>query len=916
MKRNYTNCRHTSDTQAILGKCVLPLLFLLILGSPAQIWAQPNTLYGYGSEGGGNGFGTIFKVQGGSITTVVDFPKTEGANPVHATLMQAANGKLYGVTGSGGANDFGVLFEYDPVAKTYSALYTFDYPTGAGPLGRLLESAGKLYGMTSFGGPGDRGVIFEYDLGTQAYAVVHAFSNNGDAADPKNGMTELGGVFYGTTYSGGSESSGVLFRFDPAGNTYQSWHNFGAAGSGSHPVGSLAVMGGKLYGTTEQGGANGQGVIFEYDPGTFTYQELHAFDGTSGWRPLSALLPDAGVLYGTTSQGGGNGAGVLFSYDPGTDTYSTLHDFDFAGGANPEGDLALFAGKLYGLTPYGGNGSLGVLYEYDLGANTWQVLLHLSAVNTGNSLNGLLELGGLLYGLSNSPGKLFSYDPGTATFVPLANFQGADQGRAPRGRLLEYAGKLYGTTEYGGLYDGGVLYELNPINDAYTVLHHFNGADGSRPSCGLTELNGKLYGMTENGNPNLPGVLFEYDPATNTFQVKRFFNYLTDGGYAVGGLIAVNNVLAGITHGGGGPNSYGTLFEYDPVVDTFSIKHAFSPPTGLYHRGSLELAQGKYYGMSYAGGTFGKGVLYEYDLLFHHFQARHYFDLPGGAYPDGTPTFFNGKLYGLTPSSSGTNTYGTLFEFDLKTNAYTVRHWFDGAGGSYPNGSLILSGGKLYGTTLFGGGADAGVVFEFDPATNTYTVIDELDGTNGSRAQYAQLTALDAANTDDDGDGFSENSGDCEDRNTSIYPGAAEICNNLDDDCNGLVDNGGACVVYCSNNGYPVYNLSMTPNPANGTDFGLVSVGGSSDQTYTFGNLSMGVPVQLTGSPLVTISGQHAADFTVTAMPATPVPPNGTSPFSVRFQPGAPGYRWALVVVTHDNLPQNPFVFMVAGEGQ
>ncbi|MBL7795533.1 MAG: choice-of-anchor D domain-containing protein [Saprospiraceae bacterium] len=914
MKRNNTNFRHTSDTQAILGKCVLPLLFLLILSSPALILAQPNTLYGYGSEGGINGFGTIFKAQGGSITTVVDFPKTEGANPVHATLMQAANGKLYGVTGSGGANDFGVLFEYDPVAKTYSALYTFDYPTGAGPIGRLLESSGKLYGMTSFGGPGGRGVIFEYDLGTQAYAVVHAFSNNGDAADPKSGMTELGGVFYGTTYAGGSESSGVLFRFDPSGNAYQSWHNFGASGGGARPVGSLAVVGGKLYGTTESGGANNDGVIFEFDPGPLAYQELYDFDGTGGRRPLSALTTDAGTLYGTANQGGSNGAGVLFSYQPGTDTYTPLHDFDFSDGAFPEGDLTLVAGKLYGMTMTGGSGSSGVLYEYDLGTNAYQALFSMAQANTGNSLNGLLELGGLLYGLSNSPGKLFSYDPGTATFIPLTNFQGADQGRAPRGRLLEYAGKLYGTTEYGGLYDGGVLYELNPVNDAYTVLHHFSGADGSRPSCGLTELNGKLYGMTENGHPNLPGVLFEYDPATSTFQVKRFFNHVADGGYTVGDLIKVANKIAGVTHSGG-PGSGGTLFEYDPVADTFGIKHAFSGADGNQSSGGLAAVNNKLFGMS-GGGNSNKGVLFEYDLLFNHFQVRHHFNLPGGAYPNGTPTFFNGKLYGLTPSSSGTNTYGTLFEFDPATSTYTVRHWFDGTGGAYPNGSLILSGGKLYGVTLFGSGTDAGVVFEFDPATNTYTVIDELDGTNGSRAQYAQLTALDAANTDDDGDGFSENSGDCEDRNSSIYPGAAEFCNNLDDDCNGLVDDGGACVVYCSNNGYPVYNLSMTPNPANGTDFGPVSAGGSSDQTYTFGNLSMGVPVQLTGSPLVTISGQHAADFTVTAMPATPVPPNGTSPFSVRFQPGAPGYRWALVVVTHDNLPQNPFVFMVSGIGQ
>ncbi|MEQ1747091.1 MAG: choice-of-anchor tandem repeat GloVer-containing protein [Saprospiraceae bacterium] len=912
------NNNRTSTCSTTFFQWTSPLwLSLLFWINPtaSSVWAQPNTLYGYGSEGGAQGYGTIYKVQSGSITKVFDFSKTEGANPVHATLMQASNGKLYGATGSGGANDFGVLFEYDPVAAYYSALYSFDYPTGAAPIGRLVESSGKLYGMTSFGGPGERGVIFEYDLGTQAYSVAHTFSNNGDAADPKSGLTELGGVFYGTTYAGGSESSGVLFRFDPSGNAYQSWHSFGAAGGGKRPVGSLAVMGGKLYGTTESGGANESGVIFEFDPGPLAYQELYDFDGTGGSRPLSALTPNAGTLYGTTNQGGSNSAGVLFSYDSGTDTYTPLHDFDFPDGAFPEGDLTLVTGKLYGMTMTGGNGSSGVLYEYDLGTNAYQALQQMAQVNTGNSQNGLLELGGLLYGLTSSPGLIYSYEISSAMFTPLVNFLGADQGRAPRGRLLEYAGKLYGTTEYGGLYDGGVLYEINPTNNAYSVLHHFDKAGGSRPSCGLTELNGKLYGMTENGDPNVPGVLFEYDLASSTFQVKRFFNVLTDGGYAVGNLLARGNNLLGITHSGG-PNSGGTLFEYAPNANTLTVKHAFNVADGNHSAGSLMAVNDKLYGMS-GGGSFNKGVLFEYDQLFSQFQVRHHFDLPGGAYPNGDLTYFNGKLYGLTPSSTGTNAYGNLFEFDPASGAYTVRHWFDGTNGSYPNGSLILSGSKLYGVTLFGGANDAGVVFEFDPATSTFAVVDELDGANnGMRPQYAQLTALDADNADDDGDGYSENTGDCEDRNAAIYPGATEICNNMDDDCNGLVDDGGTCAVYCSNNGFPIYNLSMSPNPANGTDFGPVPVGGSTNQAYAFGNLSMSVPLALTGSPLVTISGQHAADFTVTAMPATPVPPNGTSPFTVQFHPSASGYRWALVVITHDNLPQNPFVFMVEGVGQ
>ncbi|MBK9337936.1 MAG: hypothetical protein IPM98_15885 [Lewinellaceae bacterium] len=402
-------------------------IFLWTSAGTSSVWAQPNTLYGYGSEGGAQGFGTLYKVQvpGGSIVKVFDFPKTEGAEPAHATLMQASNGKLYGVTGGGGANLSGVLFEYDPVAKSYSALYSFDYPTGAEPVGRLVESSGKLYGMTAYGGSGGRGVLYEYDLNTQTYAVKIAFSSNGDAADPRGSLTDLGGIFYGTTNAGGSESAGVLFSYDPNTNALNYWHHFGVSGAGAGPVGSLTVMGSKLYGTTEQGGANGQGVLYEFDPGTVSYTELYPFDGTTGGAPRGALLPDAGILYGTASQGGSNGAGVLFSYNTGTNLYATLHDFGFSDGAGPEGDLAIFSGKLYGMTPNGGGSNLGVLFEYNLGANAYQVLLEFQQFNTGNSRNGLLEIGGVLYGMTASPGKIFTYEVATATFTPLVSFLGA-----------------------------------------------------------------------------------------------------------------------------------------------------------------------------------------------------------------------------------------------------------------------------------------------------------------------------------------------------------------------------------------------------------------------------------------------------------------------------------------------------------
>ena len=142
------------------------------------------------------------------------------------------------------------------------------------------------------------------------------------------------------TFQGGNDNVGVIFSFDPLTSIYTKVRDFDTL-NGSHPSGSLIQAGdGKLYGMTNQGGLLGSGVLFSFDLLTSTYTKLKDFGIGSGAYPYGSLMQaNDGKLYGMTLQGGLNGDGAIFSFDPSASTYVKLMDFDSTNGANPSGKL-------------------------------------------------------------------------------------------------------------------------------------------------------------------------------------------------------------------------------------------------------------------------------------------------------------------------------------------------------------------------------------------------------------------------------------------------------------------------------------------------------------------------------------------------------------------------------------------------
>ncbi|MBL7805706.1 MAG: choice-of-anchor D domain-containing protein [Saprospiraceae bacterium] len=116
-------------------------------------------------------------------------------------------------------------------------------------------------------------------------------------------------------------------------------------------------------------------------------------------------------------------------------------------------------------------------------------------------------------------------------------------------------------------------------------------------------------------------------------------------------------------------------------------------------------------------------------------------------------------------------------------------------------------------------------------------------------------------------------------------------------------------------NNLPIANRSATVSIANGTDFGTVAVGSTVTHTFTVRNGAYSSNLYLTGVPKVTIADRDAADFNVTVQPGATLGAGGEVSFELSFTPGAAGLRSAIVILTHNDLPDNAFVFTIQGTG-
>jgi uncharacterized repeat protein (TIGR03803 family) len=347
------------------------------------------------------------------------------------------------------------------------------------------------------------------------YTDLHDFAGGAnDGADTGANVTldDLGNI-YGTTDFGGASGDGVVFKLAPDG-TQTVLHSF-AGSDGSAPDGGVVLTAsGTVYGTAGSGGASGNGVLFKLSANG-KYKVLHDFGSNDGSFIRGDLIRDKqGNLYGTALFGGANDDGTVFKY--GFDgTFSVLHAFNATDGEFPEhGVVRDQEGNLYGVTAFGGTSDNGTVFK--LAPNGTLTTLHnFTGGADGGFLYGGLDIDkdGNLYGSTvdggaNSAGTVFKLAQ-DGTLTTLYNFTGGADGGSPEGDMLLVGKNLYSTNTEGGdpTCQCGVVYEVTAKGKA-KVLHAFTGNDGGGYSAGLASSNGTFYGATASGGASSNGVVF------------------------------------------------------------------------------------------------------------------------------------------------------------------------------------------------------------------------------------------------------------------------------------------------------------------------------------------------------------------------------------------------------------------------
>jgi uncharacterized repeat protein (TIGR03803 family) len=313
-----------------------------------------------GGEGKGKADGAVFEIPAGSKTpeNLASFNGRTGYLIGGVTLDNQGN--LFGtISGEGGTIGNGMAFEIAKGSKTPTTVasfndYVFNQYGVEFPDGVIADGQGNLFGTAAIGGPKGTASAYEIPAGSNTPISIASFS--GTAPAPKGLVMDAEGNLYGTNAGGGPYGAGSVYEIAKGSNTVTTLATFnGINGAGISNV--VVDNQGNLYGT-----------VFEIVKGSNTATTIATFNGLNGTAPdhsVGVVMDAQGNLFGTTESGGTNGDGTVFEIAKGSNTITTVANFTSTGQSVVSGLVPDNQGTLYGTTSGTGNNG-GTVFKVTL----------------------------------------------------------------------------------------------------------------------------------------------------------------------------------------------------------------------------------------------------------------------------------------------------------------------------------------------------------------------------------------------------------------------------------------------------------------------------------------------------------------------------------------------------------------------
>jgi uncharacterized repeat protein (TIGR03803 family) len=371
---------------------------------------------------------------------------------------------------------------------------------------------------------------------------------------------------------------------------------------------------GAYYGTTTSSSSVTGGLVYRVTPDGSAVATLYQMQNNESYAPAAGLLLGSdGLLYGTTTFGAvsvvANTAGTVFRLKPDGTGFTVVRNFAAwstqndnnnpinSDGAYPDATLIEGAdGSLYGVARAGGPNGTGTVFRLAKDGSSFKVLHTFGVITSDKNAS------------------------------PVTNLDGA----APVGSLVEYSdGYLYGTTSFGGLNGRGTVFRVRPDGTGFQLVHTFSAlsgsgsdatnSDGAAPVVGLTDgKDGRLYGLAGEGGANGRGTLFVIDPAARLLTVLHDFDGPNGSGPSGALILGRDTKLYGTTAFGGtnsngGETNQGTIFAINRDGTGFTKLHSFDNSQGSNPTGPLlQISDTNFVGINLNGGSCGGGTLFLY----------------------------------------------------------------------------------------------------------------------------------------------------------------------------------------------------------------------------------------------------------------------------------------------------------------